>query len=140
MSNTSPIKLIMILKNNCPIFQWGDIKGVPLFDQISTTISGFFSAFISLIPYLEKAGLISEGDRLEHIKFDKTRIFYRDNDLFQSIYFISPVGPRNQKMIFQLMAKIDKQFDNLYGSQLREWDFNIEPFNEFTKVCDKTLE
>jgi len=129
----------MIMKNYCPIFQWSRGQNFPIFEQISTNISGVFGAFTLMIPFLQRAGLLSETDKLENINFGKTRIFYRDNMLFQSIYFVNPFVFRNQKIIVQLMQKIDNEFMQNFGDSLKNWDHSIDLFIKFNEICEKLL-
>jgi len=139
MKSASPIKFLMLVKSNCPIFQWGPDTNLPIFEQISMNISGFFGAFTSLIPLLQNLNLLGEKAKLDVIKIGKTHIIFRDNDLFQSIYVVESVGLRKQKSLVQLLKKIDDKFMQMFEDILNEWDHSIEPFKEFEEVCGKLL-
>lgn len=139
MKSPSSIKFVMMMQSNCPIFQWGNAQEFPIFEQLSMNISGFFGAFNALINLLQANNLLSENDQLDNVKFDKTRIYFRDNGIFQSIYIIESVGLRNKKLIDQVMNKIDKKFLGKFANQLENWDHSIEPFKEFKEFCDKIL-
>ena len=139
MKSSGPIKLVMFLKSNCPIFKWASDQNLPLFEQISANLGGFFGAFGSLIHLLETTNLVTEGAQLENIRIGKTLIIYRDKDLFQSIYLVESMGLRNKKAITQLMDKIEKEFQQRFGDHLSNWDHSIEPFDEFEEICKRYL-
>ncbi len=139
MKSSPSIKFLMMMQSNCPIFQWGEDVDLFIFEQISMSISGFFGAFDSLIYLMQGKGLLSKGEQLDNVKFEKTRIFFRDNDIFQSIYVVEAVGLRNKKAIERLIRKIDDEFTHMFGDNLKNWDHNIEPFKKFKQICEKFL-
>ncbi|NVM28247.1 MAG: hypothetical protein HWN65_05355 [Candidatus Helarchaeota archaeon] len=124
-----------MMQSDCPIFQWGNKTDLPIFEQISMNMSGFFGAFNALIHLLQDNGLLTEEEQLENVKFNKTRIFFRDNGIFQSIYITDSVGIRNKKVLDRLMQRIDDEFLHMFNDQLHHWDHSIEPFQKFEEVC-----
>ncbi|MHA1266715.1 MAG: hypothetical protein ACTSRS_15875 [Candidatus Helarchaeota archaeon] len=135
----SPIKFIMIMKSNCPIFQWGIDSDLHVFEQLSMNLSGFFGAFNSLITLLQQSRLLKTDETLNHVNFNKTRIYYRDHGLFQSIYIVKTLPPRRQKQIILKMKRLDRLFLEQFRAQLENWDHNIEPFKQFKKICETIL-
>ena len=139
MTAKDSIKFFMMMQSQCPIFQWGVNSDVPIFEQLSMNISGFIGAFSSLITLLQGNQILKPEDKLDHVKFSQTHLIVRDNGVFQSIYIVESLTIRNQKSITQLMNKIDRKFLDMFGTILRNWDHNIEPFQEFNAICETLM-
>lgn len=139
MAAKGSIKFVMMMQSNCPIFQWGSTSNLPVFEQLSMNISGFFGAFSSLIKLLQANSLLSSEDKLNHVKFSKTHIIFRDSGFFQSIYVVESLNNRTQKFILQSIKQLEKSFLGKYKPLLENWDHNIEPFREFKRTCDELL-
>lgn len=139
MTAKDSIKFFMMMQSQCPIFQWGTNSDVPIFEQLSMNISGFIGAFSSLITLLQGNQILKPEDKLDHVKFSQTHLIVRDNGVFQSIYIVESLTMRNQKSITQLMKKIDRKFLDMFGTILRKWDHNIEPFQEFNAICETLM-
>lgn len=139
MKSKGTIKFLMMMQSNCPLFQWGLQTGLPIFEQLSMNLSGFFGAFNSLVTLLQHGNLLTGEERLDNVKFGQTQIFYRDNEAFQSIYIVESLGLRNRTALLHLMDKIDQKFRDQFGPLLKNWDHNVEPFHKFKEICDRLL-